>query len=329
MTLPSRSRTSPELLLEIQNLKTYYTLRREHGRTPTVKAVDDVTLAINAGEILGLVGESGCGKSTLARSVVQLAAVSAGRILFNGRDLTGLRASELQKARTDVQMIFQDPYASLNPRMTIFDALAEPLIVHGLADKPDLLEHVAELMTRVGLEPPMMHKFPHEFSGGQRQRIAIARALAVKPQLLIADEPVSALDVSIQAQILNLLTGLCRDMKMAMLFISHDLSVVQHIADRVAVMYLGRIMEAGPAEALFRQPLHPYTKALISAIPVPHPARERARAPIALEGEPPSPVDPPQGCPFHTRCPIAVNACQDTMPLLETHGKQAVACIRI
>ena len=317
------------MLLEIQNLKTYYTLRREHGRTPTVKAVDDVTLAIDAGEILGLVGESGCGKSTLARSIVQLTAVSDGSILFDGRDLTTLRAGELQKARTEVQMIFQDPYASLNPRMTVFDALAEPLLVHGLADKSHLPEHVTELMTRVGLEPQMMRKFPHEFSGGQRQRIAIARALAVRPQLLIADEPVSALDVSIQAQILNLLTGLCRDMNMAMLFISHDLSVVQHIADRVAVMYLGRIMETGPVETLFQQPLHPYTKALMSAIPLPDPARERAREPIEIEGEPPSAVDPPPGCPFHTRCPIAVNACRDAVPALAAHGEQHAACIRI
>lgn len=317
------------MLLKIQNLKTYYTLRREHGRTPTVKAVDDVTLAVDAGEILGLVGESGCGKSTLARSIVRLTAVSDGSILFDGRDLTALRASELQKARTEVQMIFQDPYASLNPRMTVFDALAEPLLVHGLADKSHLPEHVAELMTRVGLEPQMMHKFPHEFSGGQRQRIAIARALAVRPQLLIADEPVSALDVSIQAQILNLLIGLCRDMNMAMLFISHDLSVVQHIADRVAVMYLGRIMEIGPAEALFQQPLHPYTKALMSAIPLPDPARERAREPIEIEGEPPSPVDPPPGCPFHTRCPISVNACREAVPALAAHGEQHAACIQI
>ena len=317
------------MLLKIQNLKTYYTLRREHGRTPTVKAVDDVTLAVDAGEILGLVGESGCGKSTLARSIVQLTAVSAGSILFDGRDLTGLRPRELQKARTEIQMVFQDPYASLNPRMTVFDALAEPLLVHRLADKSHLPEHVAELMTRVGLEPQMMHKFPHEFSGGQRQRIAIARALAVKPKLLIADEPVSALDVSIQAQILNLLTGLCRDMNMAMIFISHDLSVVQHIADRVAVMYLGRIMETGPTEALFQQPLHPYTKALMSAIPVPDPARERAREPIVIEGEPPSPVDPPPGCPFHTRCPIAVTACRNAVPALAAHGEQHAACIRI
>jgi oligopeptide transport system ATP-binding protein len=317
------------LLLEIQNLKTYYTLRREHGRTPTVKAVNDVTLAIDAGEILGLVGESGCGKSTLARSIVQLTAVSDGSILFDGRDLTTLRAGELQKARTEVQMIFQDPYASLNPRMTVFDALAEPLLVHRLADKSHLPEQVTELMTRVGLEPQMMRKFPHEFSGGQRQRIAIARALAVRPQLLIADEPVSALDVSIQAQILNLLTGLCRDMNMAMLFISHDLSVVQHIADRVAVMYLGRIMETGPVETLFQQPLHPYTKALMSAIPLPDPARERAREPIEIEGEPPSAVDPPPGCPFHTRCPIAVNACRDAVPALAAHGEQHAACIRI
>jgi len=317
------------LLLKIQNLKTYYTLRREHGRTPTVKAVDDVTLAVDAGEILGLVGESGCGKSTLARSIVRLTAVSAGSILFDGRDLTALRAGELQKARTGVQMVFQDPYASLNPRMTVFDALAEPLLVHGLADKSHLPEHVAELMTRVGLEPQMMRKFPHEFSGGQRQRIAIARALAVKPKLLIADEPVSALDVSIQAQILNLLTGLCRDMNMAMLFISHDLSVVQHIADRVAVMYLGRIMETGPTETLFQQPLHPYTKTLMRAIPLPDPAHERTREPIEIEGELPSPVDPPPGCPFHTRCPIAINACRDAVPALAAHGEQHAACIQI
>lgn len=318
-------------MLNVRELKTHFTLHRERrdGHTPTVKAVDGVSLTLGSGEILGLVGESGCGKSTLARSIVQLIPPTAGTITVDGVDLTTLKPRQLRQARTGFQMIFQDPYASLNPRMTVFDAVAEPMHVHGVCTKAELPGAVSTLMTLVGLEPRFMHKFPHEFSGGQRQRIAIARAIAVKPKLLIADEPVSALDVSIQAQILNLLMSLCRDLDMAMIFISHDLSVVQHIADRVAVMYLGRIVETGPTDAIFAKPLHPYTQALLSAIPHPDPDVERDREHIVLAGDPPSPVDPPAGCPFHTRCGQVIDKCRTTVPKLRKFEGSEVACLLV
>ena len=320
-----------EFFLELEDVKTHFAvpggffLERRRG---TVKAVDGVSLKLERGEVLGLVGESGCGKSTLARTIVQLLPAVAGTIRLDGQDLCELSPRRLRKARRMFQMIFQDPYASLNPRMTVFDAIAEPLRVHRLALRHDLAARVATLMERVGLAPQFMRKYPHEFSGGQRQRIAIARTLALEPRLIVADEPVSALDVSVQAQILNLIARLCREDELTLIFISHDLAVVRHLAHRIAVMYLGRIVELGDAEQVFSQPLHPYTRALISAIPVPDP--ERAGQRVILRGDPPSPVDPPSGCRFHPRCPYAADVCAATEPDLATHREgQEAACLRL
>jgi oligopeptide transport system ATP-binding protein len=319
--------------LKIKSLKTHFPVEKGilfRKVIATVKAVDGVDLDLARGEILGLVGESGCGKSTLGRTVLQLLEPTDGSVQLDGKELVDLKGSELRAARKDFQMIFQDPYASLNPRMTVYDALAEAILVHQSVAKSELPDKVAALMNKVGLSPRFIKKYPHEFSGGQRQRIAIARALAVEPKLLIADEAVSALDVSIQAQIINLLAKLSREMNLTMIFISHDLSVVKHIADRIAVMYLGRIVEIGPADTLFDQPKHPYTRALVSAVPVPDPDRERGRQRILLPGDPPSPMSPPQGCTFHPRCPYAVDACQVKFP--EWNGKDEghqVACIRL
>ena len=278
----------PAPLLELRDVKTHFPVH--HGflfqrRLGTVKAVDGVSLTIAQGEVLGLVGESGCGKSTLARTIMQLLPTTAGTVILEGRNLTSGSAAEIRDVRRDLQMVFQDPYASLNPRMTVFDTLAEPLRVHQVCAPAEVPARVAALMERVGLAPRFMRKYPHEFSGGQRQRIAIARALALEPKIILADEPVSALDVSIQAQILNLLSQLCRQMNLALIFIAHDLSVVKHISDRVAVMYLGRIVETGPAVEVIERPLHPYTRALISAIPVPNPDTERTRQRIVLPGD--------------------------------------------
>ena len=282
----------PEPLLELRDVKTHFPLRRGlilQREVGTVKAVDGVSLTVAAGEVLGLVGESGCGKSTLARTIMQLVPATAGTVILGGRNLTEGTTADVRAARRDLQMVFQDPYASLNPRLTVFDTLAEPMRVHGLCPAGEVPARVSALMERVGLAPRFLRKYPHEFSGGQRQRIAIARALALRPRIIVADEPVSALDVSIQAQILNLLAGLCRDMNLALVFIAHDLSVVKHISDRVAVMYLGRIVEMGGAVDVIERPAHPYTRALVSAIPVPDPDRERGRQRIVLAGDPPSP----------------------------------------
>jgi oligopeptide transport system ATP-binding protein len=323
----------PEAILQLQGIRTYFPLfegflhKRQIG---SVKAVDGVDLTLYQGEVLGLVGESGCGKSTLARTVLQLIPPTAGSILLGGRDLAACSPRELVAARRDLQMIFQDPYASLNPRLTVFDALAEPLRVHRICPPAAIPERVAELMRTVGLAPRFMQKYPHEFSGGQRQRIAIARALAMEPKVIVADEPVSALDVSIQAQILNLLSELCRRMNLSLIFIAHDLSVVKHISDRVAVMYLGKIVELGPALDVIDRPRHPYTRALVSAIPSPHPAQEKLRQRIMLPGDPPSPINPPSGCPFHTRCPYVQDRCRTTVPPLVPAGPDRVAaCIRL
>ncbi len=320
-------------LLEIEGLRTHFALRKGflfEKTAGTVKAVDEVSLQIHRGEVLGLVGESGCGKSTLARTIMQLTPATSGRVLFDGQDLTKLPREELRRLRTRFQMIFQDPFASLNPRRTVFDTLAEPMRTHGLAARSEVAGAVAELMEKVGLAARDMRKYPHEFSGGQRQRIAIARALAVQPELIVADEPVSALDVSVQAQILNLLKDLTRERGLTMILISHDLSVVKHMADRIAVMYLGKIVELGPAGAVFARPLHPYTRALISAAPLPDPARERARKHVLLQGEPPSPLDPPPGCAFHPRCPYAAAACAAQVPPLAAHGEaHEAACVRL
>lgn len=318
--------------LELRDVKTHFPV--EHGlvfrkRVGTVRAVDGVSLTLRQGEILGLVGESGCGKSTLGRTILQLLPASEGTVVLGGRSLTALRGAELRSARADFQMIFQDPYASLNPRMTVFDTLAEAIRAHHAVPASELPARVAALMEKVGLAPRYQRKYPHEFSGGQRQRIAIARALAVEPKLIVADEPVSALDVSIQAQIINLLAKLSREMGLTLVFISHDLSVVRHIADRIAVMYLGKIIELGPAAAVFDHPLHPYAQALVSAVPVPDPAREKLRQRVVLAGDPPSPLNPPSGCAFHPRCRFAVEACKATGPALEeiSPGRD-VACLR-
>jgi len=311
-----------------------------------VQAVDNVSLRVGAGEILGVVGESGCGKSTLARTIVRLERPTEGRICIEGCDIANMNHRELRLMRPKIQMIFQDPYASLNPRMTVYDAIAEPLWVHrkGLSTVGQTEQGqstvgqteqgqstvgqsllVYELMDKVGLARRYVRKYPHEFSGGQRQRIAIARALALHPRLLVADEPVSALDVSVQAQIINLLAALQQDTGMAMIFISHDLGVVRHIAQRIAVMYLGRIVETGPAADVFEHPMHPYTQTLLQAIPVADPERERIRT--VPKGEPPSPINPPSGCRFHPRCPIAKSDCAINDPRLEPcAASHEVAC---
>jgi oligopeptide transport system ATP-binding protein len=323
----------PGSFLEVRDLKTFFPVeesvlfRREVGM---VKAVDGVTLTLAQGEALGLVGESGCGKSTLGRTILQLIPATSGSVVLEGRHLNSLRGRQLRAARRDFQRIFQDPYASLNPRMTVFDALAEALRSGHKIPRQELRPRLISLLGKVGLLPDALNKYPHEFSGGQRQRIAIARALAVEPKLIIADEPVSALDVSIQAQIINLIAQIRREMNLTLIFISHDLSVVRHIADRIAVMYLGRIIELGPSDEVLNRPQHPYTKTLLSAVPIPDPARERRRQRIVLAGDPPSPVNPPIGCYFHPRCPYCIEACKKAMPpLIEWRRGHSAACIRV
>ncbi len=304
-------------LLEAKNLVKHFVASRSAFGRPTafVKAVDDVSFSVDAGETLALVGESGCGKSTVSRLVLRLIEPDHGEIRFEGRDLLAMDANELRAFRRDAQIIFQDPYASLNPRMTVGQMLAEPLVLHNLVPQARRRERVEELLRLVGLEPRSSRRYAHEFSGGQRQRIAIARALAVEPKLIICDEPVSALDVSIRSQILNLLGDLQRRLGLAYIFVSHDLAVVKHIADRVAVMNLGNIVETAPAETLFTSPRHPYSRALLSAIPVPKPQAKRSR--MVLEGEMPSPIDPPPGCRFHTRCPYTIDRCRSEVPQLK------------
>ena len=289
--------------------------------TAFVKAVDGVSFRVEAGKTLALVGKSGCGKSTVSRLVLRLIEPDAGSVRFEGRDLLALDANALRNFRRDAQIIFQDPYASLNPRMTVSQILTEPLALHDLVPAPRRRERVEELLRLVGLEPRFARRYPHEFSGGQRQRIAIARALAVEPKLIICDEPVSALDVSIRSQILNLLRDLQNRLGLAYIFVSHDLAVVKHIADRVAVMNLGVIVETADAQALFAAPRHPYSRALLSAIPVPKPQAKRSR--IVLQGEMPSALDPPSGCRFHTRCPYVVERCRTEVPQLIADGTRA------
>ena len=306
-----------EVLVDVRDLKVYFPVTAGlifQRKVADVKAVDGISFQIRKGETLGLVGESGCGKSTTGRAILQLYRPTAGEIQFGEVELTKIKGGELRRMRRKMQMIFQDPYASLNPRMSAGAIIGEPLAIHGLAKGKDRRERVAELMRVVGLNPYYSNRFPHEFSGGQRQRIGVARALAVEPDFIVADEPVSALDVSIQAQIINLLEDLQEQFNLTYLFIAHDLSVVRHISDRVAVMYLGKLMELTDRDELYKNPLHPYTKALLSAVPIPDPEVEAKRERVILTGDVPSPMHPPPGCVFNTRCPIAGDECRVEIP---------------
>ena len=322
-----------DTLLEVKYLKMHFPVTSGvifQRKVADIKAVDGVSFRIKKGETLGLVGESGCGKTTAGRCILQLYAPTSGDVMFEGTRLNGLNSRDMIPFRRKMQVIFQDPYGSLNPRMTCRDIIGEPLTVHKLTSgKGEYDDRVAELLNVVGLNPYMADRYPHEFSGGQRQRIGIARALAVNPSFIVCDEPVSALDVSIQAQVINLLEELQDQFGLTYLFIAHDLSVVRHISDRIAVMYLGHIVEVASREELHENPLHPYTKALLSAVPIPDPVLEAKRDRIVLTGDVPSPMNPPQGCVFHTRCPVAIEDCQAGMPeLREVSPDHWVACIR-
>jgi len=312
-------------LVELRDVKKYFPTRTGlFGRAAYVRAVDGVSLAASPGETLGIVGESGCGKSTLGRLTLRLIEPTAGAVLFDGVDLVTLPAAELRHRRREMQIIFQDPYGSLNPRMRVGDIIGEGLDIHRLAAGAERRKRILEVMERVGLRPDAHDRYPHEFSGGQRQRIGIARALALQPRLIVADEPVSALDVSIQAQIINLLQDLQEEMGLTYLFIAHDLRVVEHISHRVAIMYLGKVVELADRETIYERPRHPYTRALLSAIPTPDPEASRER--MTLPGETPSPIAPPSGCAFHPRCPFAEPRCKNEEPALLTNDGHAVAC---
>jgi len=314
-----------ETLVRVRGLVKHFPVE---GSDDVVRAVDGVSFDIFAGETLGLVGESGCGKSTVGRCLLRLIEPTSGEINFAGKDILSFNRKELRETRREMQIIFQDPYASLNPRMKVGDIVGEPLVIHNQGRKSERRQRVAELLRRVGLDPDYMNRYAHEFSGGQRQRIGVARALALNPKLIVADEPVSALDVSVQAQVVNLLQDLQEEFKLTYLFISHGLAVVEHISTRVAVMYLGRIVEIASAIELYAQPLHPYTQALLSAIPVPDPQQKRKR--IVLQGDVPTPINPPSGCRFRTRCPIAIEECAHIDPeLREVSPGHQVACIRV
>ena len=325
--MSNASLVEKENLLEIKNLKTYYPVKGGFFRRTigNVKAVDDVSFEIKKGETLGLVGESGCGKSTTGRTIIRLLNATDGEILFDGKDITKLRGKSLQSIRQDIQMVFQDPYASLNPMQMVGDIVAEPIKNFKNISTKDLKDEVMDLLTKVGLPEDAYYKYAHEFSGGQRQRIGIARALALRPKLIIADEPVSALDVSVQSQVLNLLKKLQKEFDLTFLFIAHELSVVKHMSDRIGVMYLGNMVEIADRNSMYAEPLHPYTQALISAIPMPDPRRKKER--IVLEGDVPSPMNPPTGCPFHPRCPAAMAECSQVKPALkEVKPGHQVAC---
>ena len=312
-----------DMLLRVENLKKYFPIKRgivfqrEVGR---VHAVDDVSLELKTGETLGLVGESGCGKSTLGRCIIRLLELTSGSIIFDGKDISRLSRRALRPMRGDAQMVFQDPYASLNPRKRVGTIIADPLRIHGDSNRRQIRERVRELLELVGLSPEHINRYPHEFSGGQRQRIGVARALALHPKLIIADEPVSALDVSIRAQVINLLDDLQDELGLTYIFIAHDLGVVRHVSDRIAVMYLGKIVEVSPAEELYKRPVHPYTEALLSAVPIPDPEITAQRQQVVLEGDVPSPIVPPSGCRFHPRCKYATEICSQVEPPLIDHG---------
>ena len=328
----SAATQSEDIILEVKNLKMYFPVGSGFlSRKPVgyVKAVDDVSFTVKRGETLGLVGESGCGKTTTGRCILQLYKPTAGQVVFDGQDLTSMNTKTMRGMRREMQVIFQDPYSSLNPRMTAGNIIGEPLIVHGLvANKTEYRNKVADLLTNVGLNPYMADRFPHEFSGGQRQRIGVARALSVSPKFIVADEPVSALDVSIQAQIINLLEDLQEQFNLTYLFIAHDLSVVRHISDRVGVMYLGHLVEMAERNEIYRNPIHPYTKALLSAVPIPDPVLDAQRERVLLTGEVPSPLNPPSGCVFHPRCPAANDTCSQYLPeLREVETDHYSACI--
>ena len=319
------------VLLEVHNLKMYFPITRGiviQRHVGDIKAVDDITFIVKKRETLGLVGESGCGKSTTGRAILQLYRPTAGSVLFKGEDLTLLKGEALRRKRREMQMIFQDPYASLNPRMTVGSIISEPLEVHNIySSRKERQERVQELLRVVGLNPYFVNRYPHEFSGGQRQRIGVARALAVNPEFIVCDEPISALDVSIQAQIINLLEDLQNEFGLTYLFIAHDLSVVRHISDRIAVMYLGKLMEVSDRDELYSNPLHPYSQALLSAVPIPDPLIEERRQRVILQGDVPSPANPPKGCNFNTRCPKVMDICHTTDPeFKDVGGGHWVAC---
>jgi oligopeptide/dipeptide ABC transporter ATP-binding protein len=317
--------TEKAKLVEVHNLVKHFPIENSDD---VVKAVDGISFNIFSGETLGLVGESGCGKSTVGKCLLRLYEPSSGEVLFEGQNLVGLPNKQMQSLRREMQIIFQDPYASLNPRLSILSTVSEPLKIHGIGSKTEQRERTGELLSKVGLDPNYMNRYPHEFSGGQRQRIGIARALALNPKLIICDEPVSALDVSVQAQVINLLQDLQAEFGLTYLFISHGLAVVEHISQRVAVMYLGKIVEIAEGRELYDNPLHPYTKALLSAIPVPNPKQKRER--IVLKGDVPTPINPPSGCRFRTRCPWAIEDCAKVVPeLREIKSNHFAACIRV
>jgi len=322
-----------QVLVEVKNLKKYFPVTRGiifQRHVGDIKAVDGISFDIRQGETLGLVGESGCGKSTTGRTILQLYRPTGGKVYFEGEDLTALKGNVLRRMRQRMQMIFQDPYASLNPRMTVGSIVGEPLEVHGVARGVEKRERVQELLQLVGLNPYFVNRYPHEFSGGQRQRIGVARALALNPSFIVCDEPISSLDVSIQAQVVNLLEDLQEQFGLTYLFIAHDLSMVRHISDRVAVMYLGKIVELTDRDSLYENPLHPYTQALLSAVPIPDPVVEETRQRIILEGDVPSPANPPRGCNFNTRCPVAMDICHQEEPeFKEVEDGHWVACYRV